>query len=157
MKKLIKTLSLLSIICGFSIESFAQGMHFSQYYNAPLLLNPANAGLMPDNDYRVGVNYRKQWASIPVPYQTIAAFADFQAMRTKNETNWLGAGLSFWNDKVGDGGLSLTRLEATLAYHIQLGDYSMVSVGAAGAYAQRSVDFNKFTFDNQWDGFVFKS
>jgi type IX secretion system PorP/SprF family membrane protein len=36
-----------------------------------------------------------------------------------------------------------------------MGDYSMVSVGASGAYVERAVDFNKFKFGNQWDGFTF--
>ncbi len=137
------------------VDVSAQGMHFSQYYNAPLLLNPANAGLLPTNDYRIGVNYRKQWASIPVPYNTTAVYGDFQALRNKNQTNWLGAGFSFWNDKVGDGDLKLTKFEAVLAYHVQMGDYSMVSVGASGGYIERSVDFGKFTFGKQWDGFNF--
>jgi hypothetical protein len=35
----------------------AQDLHFSQYFNAPLLTNPANTGFEPDADYRVGINY----------------------------------------------------------------------------------------------------
>src|SRR5688572_11237773 len=83
----------------FSSQATGQGLHFSQYYNAPLLLNPANTALMPESDYRIGVNYRQQWAAIPVPYKTISAYADFQALRNKNLTNWMGLGLAFWNDK----------------------------------------------------------
>jgi type IX secretion system PorP/SprF family membrane protein len=36
-----------------------------------------------------------------------------------------------------------------------MGEYSMFSVGASAAYVQRSVDFNKLSFDEQWDGFRF--
>ena len=93
----------------------AQGMHFSQYYNAPMLLNPANTGLMSDFDYRLGANYRNQWASVPAPYKTFSAYGDFQAFRQQNQTNWLGGGLAFYNDKAGNGDLSLTRMEALLA------------------------------------------
>lgn len=140
----------------FSIKKAdAQGMHFSQYYNAPMLLNPANTALMPENDFRIGVNYRNQWASVPVPYKTFSAFADFQALRNRNQTNWLGAGLSFWNDKAGDGDLSILRMEALLAYHIQMGEFSMISAGVGVASVQRTIDFNKLSFDRQWDGFRF--
>lgn len=132
-------------------------MHFSQYYNAPMLLNPANTGLMSDNDYRLGANYRNQWASVPVPYKTMSAYGDFQAFRAQNETNWLGAGLAFYNDKAGNGDLSLTRLEAFVAYHIELGSTSMISAGLSGAYNQRSVDFTKLTFNEQWDGVTFNT
>ncbi|HRO42531.1 MAG TPA: PorP/SprF family type IX secretion system membrane protein [Flavipsychrobacter sp.] len=133
----------------------AQGMHFSQYYNAPLLLNPANTALMPDNDYRVGVNYRNQWAAVPVPYRTYSVYGDLQALRNRNYTNWLGLGFGFWSDKAGNGDLSLSRIEMNVAYHVQMGESAMISAGVSVAQAQRTVDFNKLTFDRQWDGFRF--
>ena len=48
----------------FYTNSTAQDLHFSQYFNSLLLVNPANAGFAPDVDYRVGINYRNQWASV---------------------------------------------------------------------------------------------
>jgi len=141
--------------CLFTVSAFAQGMHFSQYYNAPLLLNPANTALMPDNDFRVGVNYRNQWSSVPVPYRTYSVYADMQALRNRNTTNWLGLGFGFWSDKAGNGDLSLSRIELMLAYHVQMGYNAMISAGISAASAQRTVDFNKLTFDRQWDGFKF--
>ena len=138
-------------------KSNGQGMHFSQYYNAPLLINPANTGLTPNSDFRLGANYRKQWSSIPVPYRTISAFADFQAFRNLNETNWMGLGLAFFNDQAGVGNLSLSKIEGFLAYHVQMGDYFMISGGASAGYGSRSVDMSKFTYDLQWDGFTFNS
>lgn len=132
-----------------------QGIHFSQYFNAPLLLNPANAALMPESDYRIGMNYRNQWSSIPVPYNTFMAYGDFQAIRNKAETNWLGIGAAVFNDRVGDGDLSLTKVQGVLAYHVQLSTTTMVSAGLSGAWSQRSVDFNMLTFDLQWNGQTF--
>ena len=37
-------------------NSRAQDLHFSQYFNTPMLVNPANTGFNPDYDYRVGAN-----------------------------------------------------------------------------------------------------
>jgi type IX secretion system PorP/SprF family membrane protein len=139
----------------YNNTTLAQGLHFSQYYNAPMLLNPANTALMSSSDYRLGVNYRDQWSSIPVPFRTVSAFADFQAFRNQNLTNWMGFGLAMFSDKAGDGQLAMGRYEGFLAYHIQTGNFSMISVGFSGAYVQRSVDFNKLSFDRQWDGFKF--
>lgn len=138
----------------------AQDIHFSQYYNAPMLLNPANTALMPDNDFRVGANFRNQWASIPVPYNTFSAYADFKAAVNEgynDKSSWLGIGAALFNDKAGNGNLSLTRVEAFLAYHLELGATSMLSFGLSGGYSQRSVDYNNLTFDTQWDGFSFNS
>ncbi|MBS1643413.1 MAG: PorP/SprF family type IX secretion system membrane protein [Bacteroidetes bacterium] len=135
----------------------AQGMHFSQFYNAPMLVSPANTGLSSDNDYRIGANYRNQWQSVPVPFNTSSLYGDLQVFRRKFGSNWLGVGGALFTDKAGNGNLALTRLEGTLAYHIEMGETSMISVGASVASVTRSVDFNKLTFDEQWDGFVFNS
>ena len=88
----------------------AQDLHFSQYYNAPMLLNPANTGLLQDKDWRAGLQYRNQGGTIPVPYNTFSAFADFGLLRNKWETSWLGAGLAVWRDVAGNGNLALTKL-----------------------------------------------
>lgn len=136
-------------------ELKAQGIHFSQYYHAPMLLNPANTGLMPENDYRVGANYRNQWGSIPVPYRTMSAYGDFQLLHSTESNSWMGIGAAIFNDKAGDGDLSLNRFVGFAAYHLALGHSSMISAGLSGAYTQRSVDFSKLSFDVQWDGFTF--
>ena len=47
----------------------AQDLHFSQFYEAPLLRNPALAGLF-EGDVRAQLVYRNQWGSVTTPYQT---------------------------------------------------------------------------------------
>ena len=145
--------------CVIGGNARGQSMHFSQYYNAPMLLNPANTALMPDNDFRVGLNYRNQWAAVPVPYNTFSAFGDFKVGGNKDNAhnNWLGVGLAFFNDKAGDGDLSLTQFQASLAYHLQLTEFTMISAGLSGAMVQRSVNFDNLTFDAQWDGLAFNT
>lgn len=140
-----------------SADAVAQGLHFSQYYNAPMLVSAANTGLMSDKDYRVGANYRSQWAAVPVPFKSFSFFGDAQIFRRANQTNWLGVGGAMFADKSGDGNLSLSRWEAFAAYHIELGEYQMLSFGLSAATVERSVDFGRLTFDTQWDGFVFNN
>ncbi|RYD59350.1 MAG: type IX secretion system membrane protein PorP/SprF [Sphingobacteriales bacterium] len=135
-------------------RSVAQGIHFSQYYNAPMLLNPANTSLMSDKDFRLGGNYRSQWSSI-VPYNTFSAYGDFQVARNHDYSNWLGIGGAIFNDKAGDGELSLTRFEGCMAYHLSLSEVSMISGGVSVGYSQRSLNFNKLSYGMQWDGFRF--
>ncbi|MCB0695970.1 MAG: PorP/SprF family type IX secretion system membrane protein [Chitinophagaceae bacterium] len=154
-KRYYTYLIIIAVLLLAQYRTFAQGLHFSQYYNAPMLLSPANTALMSDADFRLGTNYRTQWSTVPVPFNTFSAYADFQLLRNRNLTNWLGLGLAMFNDKAGDGQLALSRYEGFAAYHIQTGNYSMFSVGFSGAYVQRSVDFSKLTFDMQWDGFKF--
>lgn len=146
---------LLGAILLLSFRSSAQSMHFSQFYNAPLLMNPANAALTATSDYRIGVNHRMQWLAYPSPYTTTSLYGDFQLMRNRNETNWMGLGFAFFNDNVGDGKLNLFRSEAFMSYHVQIGSFNMISFGAGGSYNSRSVNFSKFTYPLQWDGYVF--
>lgn len=141
-------------------DASGQGLHFSQYYNAPMLLNPANTALLPDNDFRVGLNLRNQWAVIPVPYTTFSAFGDVKVggnSNNENHNNWLGLGMAFFSDKAGDGNLSLSQIQGDMAYHLQLSQYIMLSLGLSGSYVQRSVNYDNLTFDRQWDGVGFNT
>src|SRR5215813_2231473 len=91
-------------VCIFYFSSTAQDLHFSQYFNTPLLVNPANTGFAPDVDYRVGINYRNQWASItPNPYKTMSAWGDIQAFNNRFESGWVGLGGALLRDVAGSG------------------------------------------------------
>jgi len=133
----------------------AQDLHFSQFFNSPLTTNPANTGFIPDGNYRIGVNYRNQWASIPVPYKTMSAFADFQLFRDRLEYGWVGVGGMVLRDVAGSGNLTSTKLYGSIAYHQLLGQSSLLSLGFNVGSATKSVDVTKLTFGDQWNGKFF--
>lgn len=144
----------LSMIC--SLGSFAQDLHFSQYFNAPMLVNPANTGFNPDYDYRVGGNYRKQWATIVSnPYKTMSLWGDVQLFNNRFDNAWVGVGAAVMKDVAGAGNLSATKAYASVAYHQVVGLNSLVSLGFNAGYVTKSVDFTKLTFLNQWNGKFF--
>lgn len=145
------------ILIGIGTRAFAQSIHFSQFFNAPHLINPANTGLMPEYDYRVGANYRNQWTVLPVPFTTVSGFADVKlgGNRSVDHPNWFGLGGSVFSDKAGDGSLSLLQVQGAIAYHLHLSSKSLLSFGGSAAYVQRSVNMDNLTFDSQWDGFSF--
>ena len=45
-----------------------QDIHFSQFNETPVILNPALCGTAYDT--RIVANYKNQWASVTSPYQT---------------------------------------------------------------------------------------
>ncbi|WP_026769392.1 PorP/SprF family type IX secretion system membrane protein [Asinibacterium sp. OR53] len=154
MRKLIKiTGCCVALLTGSMAR--AQSLHFSQYFNTPLLINPANTGFNPDYDYRVGVNYRNQWASVGNPYKTMSAWGDVKVFRDRFESGWMGIGGSLMKDVAGSGNLSATHATATIAYHQMLGYNSLLSGGFGLAYVNKRVDVNKLTFDDQWNGKFF--
>ncbi len=154
MRKPIKIMGYCVLLLIGTMAS-AQSLHFSQYFNTPLLINPANTGFNPDYDYRVGVNYRNQWASVGNPYKTMSAWGDVKVFRDRFESGWMGIGGSLMKDVAGSGNLSATHATATIAYHQMLGYNSLLSGGFGLAYVNKRVDVNKLTFDDQWNGKFF--
>ena len=60
----------------------AQDVHFSQYYNTPAFVNPANVGAF-NGDLRGIINYRNQWSSIDSPFETAAFSLESQLLKYK--------------------------------------------------------------------------
>ncbi len=145
---------LTSII--YCLTSSAQDIHFSQFYASPLTLNPAQTGFF-DGQYRIGANYRNQWRSLPVPFNTASVYADFGLLKGKFKSgDWLGLGVLFAHDKAGSGELTTTQFMLSAAFHKSLGSEKVfLSLGVQGGMFQRNIDFNKFYFDNQWNDVLF--
>jgi len=134
----------------------AQDLHFSQFFNSPLVTNPANTGFIPDGDYRLGINYRNQWSSVmTMPYKTMSAFGDVQLMRDRFENGWIGAGGVILRDVAGSGNLTSTKVYGSLAYHQMLGYGSLLSLGFNVGYANKQINTYNLKFPDQFDGKFF--
>ncbi|HMZ89019.1 MAG TPA: type IX secretion system membrane protein PorP/SprF, partial [Chitinophagales bacterium] len=59
------------ICCLCASVTYAQDIHFSQFFAAPILVNPANTGNFIGSA-RIGLNYRDQWGSVTIPYRTFS-------------------------------------------------------------------------------------
>lgn len=143
------------MLCMVSCIVTAQDLHFSQFFNSPLTTNPANTGFLPENDYRLGANYRQQWANIPAQFKTISIFGDAQVFRDRFESGWVGLGGVILRDVAGSGNLTSTKVYGSAAYHQMLGSTGLLSAGFNIGWANKRVDVTKFTFDNQWNGKFF--
>ncbi|NJO68898.1 MAG: type IX secretion system membrane protein PorP/SprF [Bacteroidetes bacterium] len=55
----------------YSGAVFPQDIHFSQFYNVPMVINSASTGIF-DGDWQATAGYRNQWRSIAQPYRTLA-------------------------------------------------------------------------------------
>jgi type IX secretion system PorP/SprF family membrane protein len=157
MKQQVKYYVAGIVLLFTAMQATAQDLHFSQFFNSPLTTNPANTGFIPDGNYRVGINYRNQWASIPVPYKTMSAFGDFQLFRDRLEYGWVGVGGVILRDVAGSGNLTSTKVYGSVAYHQLLGQASLLSLGFNVGSASKRVDIAKLTFGDQWNGKFFDS
>ncbi|HQE11650.1 MAG TPA: PorP/SprF family type IX secretion system membrane protein [Flavipsychrobacter sp.] len=151
MKKILLGLSaFMALITNLQ----AQDIHNTQYFAAPLTLNPANTGLV-QCDYRVAVNYRTQWNSVSSnPYTTVMGTFDMATMKRKlNNGDALGIGVAVYYDKAGAGSYTNLSIGPSLAYHKALGNEKqhILSLGVQASLVQKSIDFNKLTFEDQFD------
>lgn len=122
----------------------AQDPQFSQFYAAPLYLNPAFAG--STNQARVGINYRNQWPAIDANFTTVSAFFD-----TYIEDKNSGVGAILTRDREGILGLQSISLALQYSYNLAITEGLSFRPGVQLALYNRSVNFNKLTFGDQFD------
>jgi type IX secretion system PorP/SprF family membrane protein len=152
----IKQILFLQTFLFIGVICYAQDLHFSQFFNSPLLTNPANTGFIPDADYRIGANYRNQWSSILTsPYKTMSAWGDAQLFRNKFENAWMGIGGAILSDVAGSGGLKSNKFYGSIAYHQMLGNSSLLSAGFNLGYVSKRIDPTVLKFPDQFNGKFF--
>lgn len=135
-------LLLLMLLSGIRVS--AQDPQFSQFYAAPLYLNPAFAGSTQQG--RVGVNYRNQWPAIDANFTTISAYGDVY-IEDKNS----GIGAILTRDYVNLVGLQSISLAVQYAYQLEIMKGLAFRPGFQAAIYNRSINFGRLTFGDQFD------
>ncbi|MFM7839584.1 MAG: PorP/SprF family type IX secretion system membrane protein [Chitinophagaceae bacterium] len=135
-----------------SFESTAQDIHVSQFHNAPLLRNPALAGVFT-GDLRFQLVHRNQWASVAYPYRTSLISYD-QKFKLGNGNDFISTGLTTFFDQAGIQSLKTTALLPVINYHKSLSQQksSLLSAGFMAGLINRQFDLSNLTFDNQYVG-----
>ena len=151
----IITLVLLSGLGLFHQTVKSQDLHFSQFFEAPLLRNPSLAGLF-EGDIRLQGVYRNQWNSIAFPYQTGSINGDYKFPVGKGE-DFMSVGLQVLFDKAGTVALSTNHLLPAVNFHKSLSANrnTYLSLGFMGGIVSRRLDRSKVTTNNQYDGFEY--
>lgn len=146
-------LPILLSALGFllSASSFAQDIHFSQFYETPLYRNPALAGIVT-GDVRVQAVYRSQWNSIANAYKTASLNAEYKLHVTGDD--YMTIGVQAFYDKAGTTNLTTTHLLPAINYHKSVSDVrnQYISVGFMGGLVQRRFDRSKMTTNSQYNG-----
>lgn len=133
-----------------SLAIQSQDIHYSQFFNSPLNLNPALAGIF-NGDTRVHANYKNQWSSVPVGYNSADIGADKKHF-LGDKGSFLGYGLLLNYDQAGDLDLGWTGGNAFLSYSLRIKDKSFITPGITLGYYQRGFDQSKATTGSQWNG-----
>lgn len=150
MKNLLRRQLLIPLlfIAGFANS---QDINFSQFYELPLLRNPALAGIF-QGDIRVTSAFRSQWQSVTVPYRTMGLGIEYKKPMSRNTNDFITIGLQVTNDIAGDSRLSRTQVFPVVNYHKSLSSEkdTYISAGIMGGPVMQRFDPSKLSFDDQF-------
>ncbi len=123
----------------------AQDPQFTQFYAAPLYLNPGFTGATGEG--RLAANYRNQWPGLDANFVTYSFSYDQYFDRIRS-----GFGLLLKRDEQGGGSTSpLISTDASLlySYMIPLNDRWAIQAGLQLGYGFRDLNFGSLTFGDQ--------
>ncbi len=138
------------------LNAGAQDIHFSQFYAAPLQINPAKTGFIT-GDYRLAGSYRNQWSSITIPYVTAIGSAELSFVSGKKKKDIIGTGLMIFNDKAGDSRFSTTYIGLPVAINLSIDKYNSqyLGFGVMGGYCISNINYDQLRWDQQYEGGIF--
>lgn len=136
LKRAILGIIFFSIIVS---KAQAQDAEFSQFFNAPLYLNPAFAGV--GEGPRFCLNYRNQWAALDNAFITYAASYDqnFDAING-------GIGIQLASDRQASGLLTSTSVSGIYSYQLNISPNVGIKAGASISYVQKRIDASQLIF-----------
>ncbi len=151
-KRIVLVCIFLQVFAGSHI--FAQDVHFSQFNETPVYLNPALAGVA--YDMRAIMNYKSQWKSVAVPYKSFGASAEFALKHKKlNRRSYFTTGFNMYNDVAGDANFSSLHLGLLFGVVLKSGTNGKFSMALTGAFDQRTISGQKLTWDSQYNGYKY--
>jgi type IX secretion system PorP/SprF family membrane protein len=119
-----------------SAHANAQDIQFSQYYQAPLFLNPGFTGITPQQ--RVVINHRTQWPNLPQAYSTYAASYDIFVEELRS-----GFGMLLTTDKMGSAGWQTSTFNVLYSFKVRLTEKLVFSPGLVFGYGTHGIDQTK--------------
>lgn len=149
--RLRKLISLLLVVAG-AMSVRGQDIHFSQFYQSPLLRNPALAGLF-EGDIRVQGVYRDQWNSVTNAYRTGSLNAEYKLPVGQGD-DYLALGFQSYFDRAGTVSYTKLMFYPAITFHKSLSvERNMyLAVGFMGGWVQHSIDLSKVTTNSTYEG-----
>ncbi len=132
----------------------AQDIHFSQFYNSPLNLNPALTGVF-NGDHRFVANYRSQWNKVPVNYLTFSGTYDTKLNVKKVYNGVLSAGVKLNYDRAGDSRLRMSEIGLIGSYTFPINEANLLTAGFGVDLSNRSFSTTDLRYDDQYDGEIY--
>ena len=152
MKRTLKYFSLFILGTISQLGILAQDIHFSQFFEAPLLRNPSLAGIFT-GDVRVQAIYRDQWNSVTNAYKTGSLNGEYK-MPVGKADDFLTLGMQLLYDRAGTVAWTSTHILPAVNFHKSLSTEvnRYLSLGFTAGVVQRGLDRSKMTTNSSYDG-----
>lgn len=138
MKKII--IAIFFILFGFTV--WAQDPIFTQYFMVPQTINPAFTGFMETTS--VGVMHRSQW-----PDANLKINSNYAFLNTWSETISSGFGVNFLSQRESFTDYSLSQVNVTYAYRVQISDYWYFHPALEVGFGSKSYGFQNLVLEDQ--------
>ncbi len=147
-----RCLLLLLLTMGMSVFTMrAQNHHYSQFYTAPVSMNPALTGAF-DGIFRINGNQRTQWLSVTKPYLTFGIGADGAIYKNHRRQELIGIGGAVTTVKAGDVGYTSTQalLSASFIKYVGRKNRHKIGFGVYGGFFNNFFDMAAASWDEQF-------
>ena len=154
-KKISKTKAQITAFLFILLSSVmlvhGQAVEMSQYWSAPLHINPALAGI--SYGPRVSASYRNQWPSLGDGfnggYVTYMAGVDGYIPKAHS-----GIGLLYTGDYVAGGILASNKITLSYAYQVKLSRKLGLRIGLEGSFIQQHIKWDQLRFYDMIDPYT---
>lgn len=122
----------------------SQDFQFSQFYSAPVYLNPAMTGISQLT--RFGTNYRKQWPGLQYDFNAYSAYVDHYSFDLNS-----GVGVSVNQFSEQFLKMSTTEISFNYSYRLRITEDLSFNAGTNISYIQKRGSVENLVFGDQID------
>jgi putative ATPase len=134
----------------------AQDMHYSQFYTAHYLINPALTGAF-NGIFRANLNQKTQWISVTKPFLSLSANLDAPIWKNHKTEDLWGLGLQLNSDRAGDSEFQSIDINLSSSFIKNLGwrKKHKIGFGVVAGYKHQSLNYAALHFDEQFQNGVY--
>jgi type IX secretion system PorP/SprF family membrane protein len=125
-------------------ETFSQDIQFSQFYAAPIFLNPAMTGATELT--RIGINYRNQWPGLNHSFNSYSAYIDHYVFDYNS-----GIGLIINGNRESLAQLATNEVGIAYSYNLKISEDINWRFGGQASFITRDAYFGDLVFGSMID------
>jgi type IX secretion system PorP/SprF family membrane protein len=131
----------------FSLNFWAQDIHFSQFWEPSAFSNPTHIGNF-DGNLKLSGQYRNQWSQFNTPLTSM--FGD-ATLKLNSDNHYWAFSMSFLRDQLSYLSYHQLRFSGSVSYQQRFSKQLLGGIGFQVGTRMTNIDYSRLTFDRQWD------